>query len=86
MLDIVDNCLDKNELHLIEAPTWIWKTFAYLVPSIIYSIKNWEQVFVSTTTKALQDQIYYKDLEFLKNNLWFEFSYSKLKWKRNYFW
>jgi hypothetical protein len=21
MLDIVDNCLDKNELHLIEAPT-----------------------------------------------------------------
>lgn len=86
MLDIIDKCLDNNELHLIEAPTWIWKTFAYLIPSIIYSIKNWEQIFVSTTTKALQDQIYYKDLEFLNNNLWFEFSYSKLKWKRNYFW
>jgi len=84
MLDIVDSCLDKNNLNLIEAPTGLWKTFAYLTPSIIHSIKTWEQIFVSTTTKALQDQIFYKDLDFLKKNL--NFSYSKLKWKRNYFW
>ena len=86
MLDIVDTCLDKNGLNLIEAPTWLWKTFAYLTPSILHSVKNGEQVFVSTTTKALQDQIFYKDLEFLKNNLNIDFSYSKLKGKRNYFW
>jgi len=86
MLDIVDISFSENKMSLIEAPTWLWKTFAYLIPSIIYSVQNWEQIFISTTTKALQDQIYYKDLEFLKNNLDFEFTYTKLKWKRNYFW
>ena len=85
MLDIIDKALSWNKLNLIEAPTGLWKTFAYLTPSIIYSIKNWEQIFISTTTKALQDQIFYKDLEFLKKNLGLDFSYSKLKWKRNYF-
>ena len=85
MIDIVDNCLDNNLFKLVEAPTWVWKTFAYLLPSILYSIKTWEQVFISTTTKALQDQIFYKDLKFLQDNLECNFSYSKLKWKRNYF-
>ncbi len=84
MLDIIDTSLKENKLNLIEAPTGLWKTFAYLTPSIIYSVKNWEQIFVSTTTKALQDQIFYKDLAFLKENLDFDFSYSKLKGKRNY--
>lgn len=86
MLDMVNDCLVKNNKIAIEAPTWVWKTFAYLLPSIYYSIKNNEQVFISTSTKALQDQIIYKDLEFLKNNLDLEFSFVKLKWKRNYLW
>lgn len=77
--------LFDNKKTLIEAPTWVWKTFAYLIPSIVYSLKEKEQVFISTNTKTLQDQIYFKDLEFLKNNIWYEFTYSKLKWKRNYF-
>jgi Rad3-related DNA helicase len=50
-----------------------------LIPSIIYSLQNKQQVFISTSTKTLQDQIFYKDLEFLKNNLDLEFSFSKLK-------
>ena len=86
MMNIVFNSLKEDSKEVIEAPTWVWKTFAYLIPSILYSIKNEEQVYVSTSTKALQDQIFYKDLEFLKNNLWFDFNYSKLKGKRNYFW
>ncbi len=86
MSDIVNDCLSNNKKWIIEAPTWVWKTFAYLIPSIIYSVKNNSQVFISTSTKALQDQIFYKDLEFLWNNLDIDFSYSKLKWKSNYFW
>ena len=75
---------EEWELTAIEAPTWVWKTFAYLLPAIIYSLNTWEQVFVSTSTKALQDQIFYKDLEFLANKLEFKFDYAKLKWKKNY--
>ncbi len=83
---LVEKALNKGEKIVIEAPTWIWKTFAYLLPSIYFSKNFWEQVYISTTTKVLQDQIFYKDLKFLKDNLEIDFSYSKLKWKNNYIW
>jgi len=41
-------------------------------------------VFVSTSTKALQDQIVYNDLVYLQNNLDIPFTYAKLKGKKNY--
>ncbi len=84
MSELVWNALFKEEKIAIEAPTGIWKTFAYLLPSIIHSAKTWEQVYISTSTKALQDQIFYKDLEFLSKKLGVDFSYVKLKWKSNY--
>lgn len=80
----VQKSFKESKKTAIEAPTWVWKTFAYLIPWVLHSLKNKTQVFVSTNTKTLQDQIYYKDLEFLKNNLWYDFKYSKLKWKHNY--
>gem|GEM_PF-3646338 len=49
------------------------------MPSILYSLKTGEKVFISTNTKALQDQIIYKDLEFFKNNLSLDFNFTKLK-------
>jgi ATP-dependent DNA helicase DinG len=75
----------NHKKFIIEAPTWIWKTFAYLIPGIFHSLKNGEQIIVSTNTKALQDQIFYKDLQFLHQHIWYDFSFSKLKWKKNYF-
>lgn len=86
MWNIVWKTLKNAEKTMIEAPTWVWKTFAYLLPSIKYSIKNNERVFISTNTKALQDQIFYKDLAFFADKLWLDFSYCKLKWKSNYVW
>jgi len=84
MLDFVKESFFNNKKIVIEAPTWVWKTFWYLIPSIIYSLNTWEQVFISTSTKALQDQIFYKDLNFLFDNLWLDFTFTKLKWKANY--
>lgn len=80
---VMDTFTNKNKV-VIEAPTWLWKSFAYLIPSIIHSLKTWEKVFVSTKTKNLQDQLYLRDLLFLKTNLWIDFRYTKLKWKKNY--
>lgn len=75
----------KNwEKSLIEAPTGLWKSFAYLIPSIIHSVKTWEKVYITTKTKNLQDQLYEKDLKFLSDSFKYKFSYTKLKWKRNY--
>ncbi len=86
MSKLVDKALKKSWKIAIEAPTWIWKTFAYLLPSIFFSKNMWEQIYVSTSTKVLQDQIFFKDLDFLSKNLDIDFSYAKLKWKSNYLW
>ncbi len=86
MIDAVGKNFKNNWKMVIEAPTGVWKTFAYLLPSIIHSIKTWEQIYVSTSTKALQDQIFYKDLHFLSENINIPFTFSKLKGKRNYIW
>ena len=84
MTEKVFESLDKNKKIVIEAPTWLWKSFAYLIPSIIYAKNIWEKVYVSTNTKTLQDQLFEKDLKFLKAKLWQDFFYTKLKWKSNY--
>lgn len=81
----IEDLLLHDKKVVIEAPTWVWKTFAYLIPSIVHSLKTSEQVVISTNTKALQDQIFYKDLDFLHKNIWYDFTFSKLKWRKNYF-
>ncbi len=43
---------------VVEAGTGVGKTFAYLVPALL----SGERVVVSTATKALQDQLYGRDL------------------------
>ena len=85
MTSMVMDSLKNKKKVVIEAPTWLWKSFAYLIPSITHSLKTWEKVFISTKTKALQDQLYNKDLSFLKENLWNDFRYTKLKWKKKLF-
>lgn len=85
MLDIVDKALKNGEQCMIEAPTGVGKTFAYLLPAISFSQEFGERVYISTSTKALQDQIYYKDAQALKENFWIDFTFTKIKGKRNYF-
>ena len=86
MLQSVASSFSEWKKTLIEAPTGIGKTFAYLLPAIKHSLRFGEAVHISTSTKALQDQIYYKDLAFLKNHFPTQFSYTKLKGRRNYLW
>lgn len=84
MAHIVFESFTKSKKSVIEAPTGVGKTFAYLIPSILFSTQMGEQVFISTSTKTLQDQIYFKDLDFLSKNIGIDFSFCKLKGKKNY--
>ncbi|MCI4625816.1 MAG: hypothetical protein L3V56_07625 [Candidatus Magnetoovum sp. WYHC-5] len=75
-----------NERHLIvEAGTGVGKSFAYLMGAIFWL---WEdkkrKLAISTYTKALQSQLYEKDLPFLKNNLFPELSYALCLGSENY--
>src|SRR5271157_40292 len=67
MAEIIKETINNGKGNLIiEAGTGIGKTFACLMPLAEYAIKNKKKVFVSTYTKALQQQIYKKDLPVIK--------------------
>ena len=76
----VAEAFKSGGLLMVEAGTGTGKTLAYLVPAILSK----RQVLVSTGTKQLQDQIYYKDLPALQNALGLDFSAAYMKGRGNY--
>lgn len=86
-LDMAEKVLHslQTEKHIfIEAPTGIGKSFAYLVPSILYAREKERRLIVSTNTINLQEQLILKDIPFLKEKLGVEFKAVILKGRRNY--
>ncbi|MGE3274639.1 MAG: ATP-dependent DNA helicase [Vicinamibacterales bacterium] len=72
--------LDEGGIVLAEAGTGTGKTMAYLVPAIL----SRERVVVSTGTKNLQEQIYFKDLPALREALGIPFTATYMKGRANY--
>jgi ATP-dependent DNA helicase DinG len=58
MAEAVERALDEERHLVVEAGTGTGKTLAYLVPAIL----SGRRVVVSTATRALQEQIFVKDL------------------------
>lgn len=53
----------KNSVHsLIQAPTGTGKTFGYLIPAVLFALKENKPVLVATGTKTLQHQAFNKDV------------------------
>ena len=65
---------------LAEAGTGTGKTLAYLVPAIL----SGQRVLISTGTKNLQEQIYFKDIPALRDALDAPFSATYMKGRSNY--
>lgn len=87
MTEAVNNTLNKGHFLTVEAGTGIGKSLAYLVPAIKFAVQNrplGQRVIVSTNTKNLQEQLFYKDLPQLSAVLEEEFSSVLLKGKGNY--
>ncbi len=81
--NVVQSFSDGYHL-LVEAGTGIGKSFAYLIPSVLWAIKNNERVVVSTNTIALQEQLMQKDLPDLQAALGLQFRSTVLKGRSNY--
>lgn len=58
----VETALKENKNLLIEAPTGVGKSLAYLIPAAIYSIQNKALVVISTETRTLQNQLLQKEI------------------------
>ena len=71
----------RNREHLCaEAGTGTGKTLAYLIPAL-YSQKR---VIVSTATRNLQDQLFTKDIPFIRENIFPDLAVTYMKGRQNY--
>ena len=77
--DTEDSAAGENTL-IVEAGTGTGKTFAYLVPAMLWGGK----VIVSTGTKHLQDQLFQRDIPTVRDALAVPVSVAMLKGRANY--
>jgi len=80
MAEAVARTLDEGGQLVAEAGTGTGKTFAYLVPALLSGGK----VIVSTGTKTLQDQLFNRDLPFVRDALKVPVTVALLKGRANY--
>ena len=80
MAEATAEVLEAGGVLLAEAGTGIGKTLAYLVPAIL----SRQRVLVSTGTKNLQEQIFFKDLPALREALSVPFTATYMKGRGNY--
>ena len=76
----VASTMEQGGALVVEAGTGIGKTFAYLVPALL----SGERVLVSTATKALQDQLFTRDLPVLVQAVGLPLRTALLKGRSSY--
>ena len=80
----VAESFNHSQFLLCEAPTGVGKSLAYLLPSSWWASLNGERVVISTQTKSLQSQLFYKDLPQIRSAVGYQFKATLLKGKGNY--
>ncbi|NRA83728.1 MAG: ATP-dependent DNA helicase [Gammaproteobacteria bacterium] len=80
MASVVCQAIEADQQLVVEAQTGTGKTFSYLISAILSGKKT----IVSTGTKALQDQLFYKDLPLVRSALNKPLKVALLKGRSNY--
>jgi len=80
MAAAVAEVIERGGTVVAEAGTGTGKTLAYLIPAIL----SGQRVLVSTGTKNLQEQIFFKDIPALRDALGKPFSATLMKGRSNY--
>lgn len=87
MARAIANAFNGGAFLIAEAGTGTGKSLAYLVPAIKWAAQNYGpagRVIISTNTKNLQEQLFFKDLPILHSILKEKFKAVLLKGKGNY--
>ena len=80
LAEAVAEAMDDRDALIAEAGTGTGKTYAYLVPALL----SGERVILSTGTRALQDQLYHRDLPRVRAALGAGVKTALLKGRANY--
>jgi ATP-dependent DNA helicase DinG len=80
MAEAVEGAIQDRRHLIVEAGTGTGKTLAYLVPAIL----SGQRVIVSTGTKNLQEQLFFKDVPFLQKHFPRPLKVCYMKGRNNY--
>ena len=80
MAEAVAEAIANSDKLVVEAGTGTGKTFAYLLPALLSGRKT----IISTGTKALQDQLYHRDLPLISKAVGRPVKTALLKGRANY--
>ena len=80
MAEAVAEAIANSDKLVVEAGTGTGKTFAYLLPALLSGRKT----IISTGTKALQDQLYHRDLPLISKAVGRPVQTALLKGRANY--
>jgi ATP-dependent DNA helicase DinG len=69
MAQAVERALQDERHLIVEAGTGTGKTLAYLLPALRRCAANGHRVIISTGTRNLQEQLFFKDVPFLESML-----------------
>ncbi|MBM4035887.1 MAG: DEAD/DEAH box helicase [Planctomycetes bacterium] len=84
MTELVAQAFNEGQHLLVEAGTGVGKSIAYLVPAIHWARANGDKIVVSTNTKNLQEQLFFKDIPLLAQVLGVAFQAALIKGRANY--
>ncbi|MCF0243072.1 MAG: ATP-dependent DNA helicase [Treponema sp.] len=84
LLKHITKSFNENKIGVFEAGTGVGKSFAYLIPSILWASKNHEKVVISTGTINLQGQLCQKDIPIVEKILGRKVKYILMKGRQNY--
>jgi ATP-dependent DNA helicase DinG len=80
MAEAVESALADRKHLIVEAGTGTGKTLAYLVPAIL----SGKRIVISTGTKNLQEQLFFKDIPFLQKHFPRPIEVCYMKGRNNY--
>jgi ATP-dependent DNA helicase DinG len=69
MARAIERAFEDRRHLIVEAGTGTGKTLAYLLPALRFAREHEQRVILSTGTKNLQEQLYFKDVPFLESLL-----------------
>ena len=84
LLKNIAKAFNQNHIGVFEAGTGVGKSYAYLIPSILWAIQNKERVIISTGTINLQQQLCEKDIPAVEKILGKKIKFILMKGRQNY--
>ena len=80
----ISDCFNKNKIGVFEAGTGVGKSYAYLIPALMWVKENNQRVVISTGTINLQQQLAEKDIIQAQKILGSNEKFLLLKGRQNY--